>query len=448
MASLSPDPAGPGDPPARPGPPGPVPAELAAACAEVRPAGDDDRIGGVPARFVAEPASTAEAAAVLRAAEALSLSVVPRGGGSRLSWGCAPRSCDLILSTRRLDRVLEHAAGDLVVSVQAGTRLGALQDRLAAEGQRLALDPPGGATVGGLIATNVTGPLRFRYGAPRDLLIGITVVRADGTVARAGGKVVKNVAGYDLGKLFAGSYGTLGLITEATFRLHPLPAACASITAETDDPGTAAALVLSAASSPLAPAAIELDWPATAGPLTVSVLLEGDELSVTERAELMNARLLSERAGIAVGPFRLGRPRPGELAPPGTHTHIRVAFWASQLADILGCIYATAAERRLDPAVGGAAAAGVLEVRLPADVPVAELADFVAALRAELAELSVAAGGLPASRASAVVLDAPAEARGAVDMWGPVPSLDLMRAVKDQFDPGHRMAPGRFAGGI
>jgi glycolate oxidase FAD binding subunit len=433
MASLPPDPAG------------PVPAELAAACAEVRPAGDDDLIGGRPARFVAEPASTPEAAAVLRAAEALSLSVVPRGGGSRLSWGCAPRSCDLILSTRRLDKVLEHAAGDLVVSVQAGTRLGALQDRLAAEGQRLALDPPGDATVGGLIATNVTGPLRFRYGAPRDLLIGITIVRADGTVARAGGKVVKNVAGYDLGKLFAGSYGTLGLITEATFRLHPLPAATSHVTLEAEDHGHAAAIVLGAANSPLAPAAIELDWPSGPGPLSVSVLLEGDPPSVQERTDRMLDWIRDET--LMWPPFRPREHRVG-AQPDGGGTRIRVAFWASQLADILGCIYATAAERRLDPAVGGAAAAGVLEVRLPADVPLAELADFVAALRADLDELSVTAGGLPSSRASAVVLDAPAEARGALDMWGPVPSLDLMRAVKDQFDPGHRMAPGRFAGGI
>ncbi len=424
------------------------PAELAAACTEVRKAGDDDLVGGVPATFVAAPASTAEAAAVMAAAAALGLTVVPRGAGGRLDWGNPPRSCDLIVSTERLDQVLEHAAGDLVVSVQAGTRLGALQERLAAEGQRLALDPPGDATVGGLIATNVTGPLRFRYGAPRDLLIGITVVRADGTVARAGGKVVKNVAGYDLGKLFAGSYGTLGLITEATFRLHPLPAARVYVTVETDDPATAAALAHAAASSPLTPAAIELQWPATTSPLSVSVLLEGDEASVAERAELLASRLASEVAGAAARSFRVSGPQPGDLARPDGPTRLKVAFWASQLADILGCIHAAAAGRGLDPAVGGAAAAGVLEVRLPADVPVAALADFVAALRAELGELSVTAGGLPSSRASAVVLDAPAKARAAVDMWGPVPSLDLMRAVKDQFDPGHRMAPGRFAAGI
>ena len=176
--------------------------------------------------------------------------MLPRGRATRLTGADPPRGCDLIVSTRRLDQVIEHAAGDLVVTVQAGVALDALQQRLAAEGQRLALDPPGGASVGGLIATNATGPLRFRYGAPRDLLIGITIVRADGTIAQAGGKVVKNVAGYDLGKLFAGSYGTLGLITEATFRLHPLPAAVQWVVAEADDAAAAAAIVLSAARSP------------------------------------------------------------------------------------------------------------------------------------------------------------------------------------------------------
>ena len=200
-----------------------VPPELTSACAEIRPATTEDSVCGQPAAFVAEPATTAEASALLRAAAALGLSLVPRGAGTRLRWGNSPSACDLIVSTLRLDQIIEHAAGDLVVTVQAGVRQEDLQARLAAEGQRLALDPPQSGTIGGLIATNAAGPLRFRYGAPRDLLIGLTIVLADGSVAKAGGKVVKNVAGYDLGKLFAGSYGTLGLITQATFRLHPLP---------------------------------------------------------------------------------------------------------------------------------------------------------------------------------------------------------------------------------
>jgi glycolate dehydrogenase FAD-binding subunit len=439
MDSLSPDPPALGD---RAGPAGAVPPELAAACAEVRLASADDLVGGRPARFVAAPASTPEAAAVLRAADALGLSVVLRGAGSRLDWGNPPRSCELIVSTERLDQIVEHAAGDLVATVQAGVPLDAVQSRLASANQRLALDPPGGGTIGGLIATNAAGPLRYRYGAPRDLLIGITVVRADGIVAKAGGKVVKNVAGYDLGKLFAGSYGTLGLITEATFRLHPLPAASAWVAAEALDPASAATLLHAAASSPLSPAAIELDWPATASSLTVSVLLDGDETSVAERADLLASHLASEVDGAVARSFRVSGPRPGNLASPGD-TKIRVAFWAGRLASVLGTVAASAASAGLDPYVCGSAAAGVLEVSVSDDAAAESVASFVTDLRAAL---TGANGDMPVG--SVVVLAAPADVRDLVDLWGPVPSLALMRAVKDQFDPGHRLAPGRFAAGI
>ncbi len=200
-----------------------IPAPLAAACAQVRLASTDDAVSGAQPSYVAAPASVAEASAVMRAAAELSLAVLPRGAGTRLAWGKPPRACGLVVETRLLDAVLEHAAGDLVARVQAGVGLGRLAAALATAGQRLALDPPGGGTVGGLLATGAAGPLRLRFGTPRDLLIGITVVRADGVLTKSGGKVVKNVAGYDLGKLYAGSYGTLGLIVDATFRLHPRP---------------------------------------------------------------------------------------------------------------------------------------------------------------------------------------------------------------------------------
>src|SRR5215471_9643571 len=224
-------------------------------------------------RFAASPATIAEASDLLRAAAAHDLAVVPRGGSSKLGWGAPPRRCDLVVDTRAMDRVLEHAAGDLVVRVQAGVGLAQLGEVLAGAGQQLALDPPPysapppaagdaaayawqGATVGGVLATGAAGPRRLRYGTPRDLLIGITVVRADGTVAHSGGKVVKNVAGYDLGKLFTGSFGTLGLITEATFRLHPLPAERRWVTAKFPGtgpglPAAVAAGVAAAANSPL-----------------------------------------------------------------------------------------------------------------------------------------------------------------------------------------------------
>ena len=278
-----------------------IPADLANACVDVAVARNLDAIGGRQARFVAAPASTTEAAALLRAAADLGLTVVPRGSGSRLHWGAPPTGCDLIVDTRRLDRILDHAAGDLVVSVQAGVGIADLAQVLAAAGQRLALDPTGSGqhtpadnaagTVGGLIATGAAGPLRYRYGTPRDLLIGITIVRADGTIAKSGGKVVKNVAGYDLGKLFAGSYGTLGLITEATFRLHPKPETSTWITDRCSSPEQAADVARVMADAPLAPSALELSWPSSAASISLSVLLEGDRESVDGRADRMTSLL-------------------------------------------------------------------------------------------------------------------------------------------------------------
>ena len=416
-----------------------VPPELTKACAEVGVAGPDDAVAGRQARFVATPASTEEAAGLLRAAAGLGLSIAPRGSGSRLGWGLPPRSCDLIVDTRRLDLVIEHAAGDLVVSVQSGVDLAALSDRLEAQGQRLALDPPGGGTVGGLIATGVAGPLRLRYGAPRDLLIGITVVRADGTAAKAGGKVVKNVAGYDLGKLFAGSYGTLGLITEATFRLHPRPPASTYVVLNCPDPETAAAAVQASASSPLAPAAIEMSWPSAAEPVRIAVLLEGDADGVAERAARLQLLLPGGQATAEPPPW-------WAWAGDSDQTVLRIGFWPGQLSRVLADITSAAAAAGLEPAVAGSAAAGVLHLALDGPVPAKAVNQLLTSLRAGPAR--VAAAATPDRCASVVVLHAPPAVRDAVDMWGPAPAANLMRAIKDQFDPEHRMAPGRFAAGL
>jgi len=142
---------------------------------------------------------------------------------------------DVVLSTARLNRVLEHEPGDLTAIVEAGLRLSELQAALEPHGQMLALDPPGDPTIGACLAGDLSGPRRHRYGAMRDLVIGVTVVLADGTVASSGGKVVKNVAGYDLGKLFSGSRGRLGLIARVALRLHARPAAQATVVVESDD---------------------------------------------------------------------------------------------------------------------------------------------------------------------------------------------------------------------
>jgi glycolate oxidase FAD binding subunit len=196
------------------------------------------------------------------------------------------------LTTDGLDRLLEHETGDLTCTVEAGTRLSVLNEILGRDGQRLSLDPPGDPTVGALLATNVSGPLRHRFGAPRDLVLGVTLVLADGTVASAGGKVVKNVAGYDLARLVCGSLGRLALIARASFRLHPLPKATRTLIVETDDAARIVALLLR---SLLQPSALDVLHPGR-----VAVLFEGSERAV--EAQLASARVLvgGERAGAEI----------------------------------------------------------------------------------------------------------------------------------------------------
>ncbi len=373
----------------------PIPAPISAACAAVRTATPADAVAGVQPRIVAAPASTGEASALLRAAADLGLAVVPRGTGSRLDWGSPPERCDLIIETMRLDQVVEHAAGDLVATVQAGVRLDRLAEVLGAAGQRLALDPPAlpgaaggaGGTVGGVLATGAAGPLRLRYGTPRDLLIGITVIRADGAVAKSGGKVVKNVAGYDLGKLFAGSRGTLGLITQATFRLHPVPAETAYVTADCAAAVDACQVIAVALDSPASPVAAEIDWPASSDPVRVCVALEGDSAGVAGRAIALAGLLGHDAASVQPEPPPWWGAGPAAQADG---TVLQIAFWPGDLGMVLAEIRAAAQAAGLDPAVGGPAAAGVLYAALPADRDPGAVASLVAVLRAAVGH------GLPA----------------------------------------------------
>jgi FAD/FMN-containing dehydrogenase len=221
------------------------------------------------ARLV-EPAAVAEAATVLREAERTGTSVsIERDGG------------EIVLTTRSLDRVLEHEAGDLTATVEAGIRLSALNERLGRAGQMLALDPPGDPTIGACVAGNLSGPRRHRYGAPRDLVLGVTVILADGTIASAGGKVVKNVAGYDLGKLFCGSRGRLGLIARVSLRLHPRPASQRTLVVQVTNADHAARLAHLLHHSHLVPSAADLLWNESASRLLV--LFEGSERAVADQ---------------------------------------------------------------------------------------------------------------------------------------------------------------------
>ncbi|MEV7807791.1 FAD-binding oxidoreductase [Microbispora sp. NPDC088329] len=444
---------------------------LAATGVEIRAAGDDDEVAGVRPRRVALPESAVEIAAVMRVCAAHDLAVVVTGGRSKLHWGARPERCDVLVDLSRMNRVLEHAAGDLVVRAQAGVTLEALADTLAGENQELALDVPvPGTTVGGLLATGIAGPRRFRCGTARDLLIGVTVVLADGTIARSGGKVVKNVAGYDLGKLFTGSYGTLGIIADATFRLHPLPAARAWVTATVERPvtktngtwttedgltfetlstdlaGSLATMVPAVTESPLEPSAVEIDWPDVKGPCTVAVLVEG--AAATERAKAL-CGLMGETAEVAEEPppwwGRLPEP-PGRAAePPGAKPTasrdgeilLEVGNAPSRLAETFLGFLEAAQVTGFRAALRGSLAAQVLHIALPPDTDPALVAGFTSQLRANFEE-----------EARVVVLAAPWEAARRLDRWGRVGALPLMRRVKERFDPDRRLSPGRFVGGI
>jgi glycolate oxidase FAD binding subunit len=362
----------------------PVPPELASACADAAEAGPGDAVAGVRACYVAAPASTEEASALLRAAARLGLTVVPRGAGLLQHWGNPPDSCGLIVDARRLDRIVEHVPADFAVTVQAGVRLPDLARAVGDGGQCLAILPPRRAwpgTVGGLIATNAAGSLRYRYGTPRDRLTGITAVRADGTVIRSA--ETASVAGQDLVMLFAGSYGSLGLVTEATFRLEPLPQVSGGVWPPCAGPEHAARLVELVSDPRMAASGIDLRWPSPDNPIGLVVMIQGDRQVYAERPARLNVLA--------------GRPAP-----------------------------LTDRARRLDgPDHGG----------LPADAA-RELLARSERIRAELLD------------PPAAVVYAPDEVRDLTDMQGPVPSLALMRAVKAEFDPGRRMAPGRLAEAI
>jgi glycolate oxidase FAD binding subunit len=446
----------------------PIPPELASACADVAPASVADTVAGRRARYVAAPASTEEASAVLRAAAGLGLTVVPRGAGRLQHWGNPPDRCDLIVDTCRLNRVVEHLPSDLAVTVQAGVRLPDFARVLGAAGQTLAILPPRRAwdgTVGGLIATNAAGSSRYRHGTPRDRLTGITAVRADGVIVRSG-QVAPNVAGQDLVTLFAGSYGSLGLITEATFRLRPLPQVAGGVWLPCTDPEHAARLVETVSDPWIAPSGIDLRWRA-GGPLGLIVMIEGDRQGVQARSERLHALAGRpapppiDRARRRDAPSHSGLPaavarerlahrdqiHPKLLDPsPDTGTLVRVSFPPRQLVGTLTVIRAAAAGSGVAAGIEGSAGAGVLDVEIPAESPTAAVARFVAELRAELGRLRD--GGTAPEAPRAVVVYAPDEVRNLTNMHGPAPSLALVRAVKDQFDPDHRMAPGRLAEAI
>lgn len=405
----------------------------------MRPAGPEDTAGGVPVCTVVEPASEEALAGVLRCANDAELAVVPRGGGTKLEWGNPPSRADVVLSTARLNRVAEHAWADMTATVEAGCTVGLLQETLAQHGQRLAVDVlwPDRATVGGILATNDSGALRLRYGGLRDLIIGVTMALADGTLAASGGKVVKNVAGYDLPKLATGALGTLGVIAQATFRLHPLPPENLTLSVRTGGAEELQHLVLAIQDSHLAHTAIQARLGPTAPP-EVDILLEGTPAGIASQEA--HIRELATPAPVlqAPGDVWAARQELWSDGPPEAATvtgNVKLSILPSDLAHTAALIARLAGTHQAAwRAVVQATGIGWLRLEAAGDA----LPTVLSELRAELERK----GG------SLVVARQPRGA-AAVDAWGsPGDAFPVMRALKQQLDPRGTLNPGRFVGGI
>jgi glycolate oxidase FAD binding subunit len=379
-----------------------------------------------------EPGSAQEAAAVLRAAAADGSSVRFRGGGTKFDWGNSVGEPDVLLSTKRLDRIVEHNAADLTAVLEAGVPLADAQRAFGEAGQMFAVDPHLGkgqaATIGGIVATGDSGPLRQRYGGPRDQLLGMTVALSDGVVAKSGGKVIKNVAGYDLAKLFTGSFGTLGLITQVAVRLHPIPQRRVSAIGFGDDPDQVQAAVISLAQSPLELESLDLDWPEWSGRLAARCAGAAPGPRVEEAVRVM------AKVGLDAEVYtddEWAFDQSGDHSRTDEATVIRISALPSELARIIRLVM------RLQGSVVARAGLGICWVWIPPMKP-----DLVAGA---IEDLRFSVSPFPC-----VVLDAPVEVREKVDVWGVAegPEVELMRRVKASFDPAGVCNPGLFVGGI
>lgn len=376
---------------------------------------------------VLKPTYAEGVAAALSEAAAEGQAVRIRGGATKLAWGAVAPEPPVTLSTASLRRIVEHNAGDLTAVLEAGVPLAQAQARFADAGQMLALDPPLGrdraATVGGVIASADSGPLRHRYGGARDLIIGITVALCDGTVARAGGKVIKNVAGYDLAKLFTGSLGTLGVIVSVNVRLHPKPKAFATALGASSDPATLAAGAQALAAAPIELDSLDVAWRGGRGGLLARVAGASPQKRAERAAAVMRESRL-EQVDITDDDADLwARQRAGQRSREAAL--VRVAARPSALAQVIAAAHDRGAT------LVGRAALGISYLDLDPEA--------VAVLRERLADAR-----------AVILLDAPLPVRRAQDPWGARegPELELMRRVKRRFDPLGLCNPGVFVGGI
>ena len=377
------------------------------------------------------PGSPEEAAALLRSLGEAGRAVRPLGGQTKRDWGGIGEPVAVELETTGMAKILEYNEGDLTAVLQPGVPLAEAQAAFADKGQMFAVDPPLGvgdaATIGGLVATGDSGPLRHRYGGVRDLVLGITVALSDGTLAKAGSKVIKNVAGYDLGKLFTGSYGTLGLIVSVTIRLHPKPVATATAVGAIDDPDTLARAARMLAALPLEADSLDAAWREGSGRL----LARFGGASAGDQAEVAAERM--REAGLdAVQTTEDDEELWGALRAAQRASDSSASLKVSgRLTDLAPAIRAT-------EAAGGSlvsrAAHGLSWITLDAG----DLARRATDVRSALEPRPV------------VLLDGPAGLRSDFDPWGPVGSgtLAVMRRLKERFDTERIFRPGAYVGGI
>jgi glycolate oxidase FAD binding subunit len=386
------------------------------------------------------PQSQAELAAVIACAQQNGWGILPSGAGSKLDWGDRVQNVDLVVSTARLNQLIEHAVGDLTVTVEAGMRFADLQATLATAGQFLAIDPmfPQQATIGGIVATADTGSLRQRYNSVRDQLLGLTIVRSDGQLAKAGGRVVKNVAGYDLMKLFTGSYGTLGIISQITFRVYPLPAASQTIilSGEADAIAKATSTLRSSA---LTPAAADLLSASVVRDLAIgtnfglAVRFQSIESSVAQQIDRL--RQVGETLGLtsqtidSAGDAALWEQLRERMSAGGQAEAItcKIGIKPSESMTLLALL------AELAPDAGGQihTASGLGRLVCAASTS----PDQILKLRSHC----------EANRGFLSILQAPAALKQQVEVWGYVGNaIDLMHRLKQQFDPQSLFSPHRL----
>jgi glycolate dehydrogenase FAD-binding subunit len=403
----------------------------------MRQASAADSVAGALPRLVVEPGTERELAKVLKLADDAGLAVIPLGGGTKREWGNPPGRADLILSTTRLNRILEHAWADLTVTVEAGCTIAELQGTLAKRGQRLALDAlwPEHATVGGVLSTNDSGALRLRFGSLRDLIIGVTLALPDGTLASSGGKVVKNVAGYDLPKLATGALGTLGVITRAVFRVHPLPKETCSLTCICDDVAEAQRLVLAVQDSKLAHSALQIRCDGKPQS-QVDVLFEATQAGLVAQTKQLKSLTGNKTFGDSTSDvWNIRQTLYSATKQDGANCAIaKFSTLPAQLANTIEALATLCADRvRWSTVVQ---ATGIGCVRLEGEGRTMESA--LLSLRKDLE----GTGGSLAVHHSPLTVSR-------LEAWGGGgDALPLMRAVKQQFDPRNTLNPGRFVGGI